>query len=172
MKRSVYRFFLAVFAYWLVATLAGQVLDIPEKIFGITAFVPPVLGLMWGLPAALGVCVGGLFALPELQNVGETGVVLYFVRAGWIFLAAYLPVVLWRRWHIFSEKPDFALGVHTLQKFLAVMLVTFVATSAFRALTATPAELEIASNWLGSGKTMNFLATVVFLLGEQGICFS
>ena len=152
MKRSIYRFFLSAMTYWLVATSAGEILNIPEKIFGIAGFIPPILGLMWGIPAALGVYVGGLLSLPELQNFSTTGGILYLVRGLWVFLAAYLPVILWRKLSIEPEKSEFALGVHTLKKFLLVMIVTFMATSIFRAATATTEELEIAANLFGYGR--------------------
>lgn len=157
MKQNVFRFCLSAFLFWFAATFAVQVLNIPEKIFNIAAFVPPVLGLMWGIPAALGVYVGGLLFLPELKNFSSTGGILFFVRTGWIFLAAYLPFVLWKKIVFQPEKKDLALGVHTLQKFLLIMFVTFFATSLFRSLTATPAELEFAADAVGSAKPSAYM---------------
>lgn len=161
MKRDVYRFCLAAGWYWLVATFAGQVLAVPEQIVVIAVFIPPVFGLMWGLPAAFGVYVGGLFVLPDLQNIffhgdGVNDRLLYLVRGLWVFLAAYLPYVLWRNWLIASRGNQFALSVHTLKKFIAVMVVTFLVTSIFRGLTATPSELSTTALLLGVGKTATF----------------
>ncbi|MBR1645610.1 MAG: diguanylate cyclase [Selenomonadaceae bacterium] len=161
MKRDVYRFCLAACWYWLVETFAGQVLNVPEQIVNIAVFIPPVFGLMWGRPAAIGAYVGGLFVLPDLQNLffqadGLSGRFLYVVRGLWVFIAAYLPYFLWRNWLVSSNGNQFSLGVHTLQKFIAVMLVTFFATSAFRSLTATPAELEATALALGVGKSATF----------------
>ena len=55
MKQGMYRFCLSAFLYWLVAAYAGQVLVLPPKIIGLATFLPPVLGLMWGPVAAVGV---------------------------------------------------------------------------------------------------------------------
>ena len=60
MKQKIYRFCLSLLLYWFVASFAHHVLEFPDKVISIAAFVPPVLGLMWGLPAAVGCYVGGL----------------------------------------------------------------------------------------------------------------
>ena len=170
MKRDVYRFCLAACWYWLVETFAGQVLDVPEQIVTIAVFIPPVFGLMWGRPAALGVYVGGLLVLPDLQNLffhadGISGRFLYLVRGLWIFLAAYLPYFLWQKWLVSSEENKFSLNVSTLQKFIAIMLVTFAATSMIRGLTATPADLEATAAALGVGKKATFFECML-------VCFA
>ena len=172
MKQSVYRFFMSAFSYWLVATFAGNVLDVPEKIVGIAVFIPPVLGLMWGLPAAVGVYVGGLLALPDLQSLfsaesGASDRLLYFVRGAWVFLAAYLPCVLWSKWFIGVDKKLFTPGVHTLKNFLTVMASTFVVTSAFRALTATTEEFALTAGVIGAIKTTTFLSYMLVCFGND-----
>ena len=160
MKPSVYRFFLVAFSYWFVATFAERVLDIPEKVVGVTAFIPPVFGLMWGLPAAFGVYAGELLVMPDVMNLfaanGETDRLFYFVRGFWVFLAAWLPHVLWRNFLVRPNEDEFSLSVHTLRKFLMIMFATFVVTSAFRALTASPEDLAIAATIFGSGKTTTY----------------
>ena len=161
MKQRICRFCLSALFYWIVATFAGHVLYIPERIVGISSFIPPVLGLMWGIPAAFGVYIGELLVISELKNilatVGLSEWIHYFVRGLWVFLAAYLPYFLWNRLSIQPEKRNFALGVHTLQKFIAIMLVTFVATSLFRALTASPADLQELSSRIVHSRTTPFL---------------
>ena len=170
MKRDVYRFFLAACWYWLVATVAEHLLNVPEQIVTIAVFIPPVFGLMWGRPAALGVYLGGLLVMPDFQQLffhvdSMTDRFLYLVRGLWVFLAGYLPYLLWRNWLVSSEKNQFSLSVSTLQKFISVMLVTFFATSAFRGLTATPADLEATALALGVGKTATFFECML-------VCFA
>ncbi len=157
MKQKLYRFALSLLLYWLVASFAAHVLDFPNKVISIAAFLPPLLGLMWGLPAAVGLYFGALLVLPDLRhllvtNGGISDWLLYFVRAFWVFIAAWLPYVLWHKF-MCSGQSRFTLNVHTLKKFLVVMFVTFAATSAFRALTVTQAELEALASLFNSGRT-------------------
>ena len=143
MKQKIYPFFTAALWYWLVASFAFEVLEIPEKIVGIAIFLPPVMGLMWGLPAAAGVYVGALLVLPELNTVFETGDwLLYFARGGWVFLAGFLPWLIWRK---FWGMQPVSHSVLTLKRFLVTMLVTFAATSVVHGLTMTTEELEVLS---------------------------
>lgn len=163
MKQKIIHFFISAFSYWFIASFAGQVLEIPEKILTITAFIPPVFGLMWGASAAVGVYVGGLFVVPELNYLFSSGSgagewISHFIRCIWIFLAGYLPHTLWHRWLIHSQAYTFSLSIHTLKKFLSVMLVTFTMTSLFRTLTATPEEFETVSNLVTSGESEKFFA--------------
>ena len=157
MKQKIYRLCLSAFLYWFIASFACYVLEMPDKVINIAAFVPPVLGLMWGMPAAVGLYVGALFVVPDLQNLfaatnGVTDWLMHFVRAFWAFLAGRLPYVLWHKWLVYSDRHPFTLSVHTLKKFLLVMLVTFATTSAFRALTVTGAELKALNDLLESSK--------------------
>lgn len=143
MKQKIFQFFTAALWYWLVASFAFEVLEIPEKIVGIAIFLPPVLGLMWGLPAASGVYVGALLVSSELNAAFETGNwLLYFLRGGWVFLAGFLPWLIWRK--LWGMHPV-SLSVLTLKRFLITMLVTFAATSVVHGLTMTTEELEILS---------------------------
>ena len=166
MKQSAYRFTLAAFSYWLVATFAGHLLEIPERIGGLGVFLPPVLGLMWGVPAAVGVYVGELLALSDwqtLSSANEAG--MFFVRGLWVFLAAYLPFFLWRKFSFGMSGQSLSLGVHTLRKFLAIMLMTFVVTSLFRAVTASPQDLAATTAVFGHTKIAPFTAHLL-------VCFT
>ncbi len=156
MKQGIYRFCLSAFLYWLVAAYAGQVFVLPPKIIGLATFLPPVLGLMWGPVAAVGVYVGGLLAAPEFDGLSSAGIgsgLSVFWRGAWVFLAGYLPYFLWHRWPARQGETAFPLTTYTLRKFLVCLLITFLVTSAFRTLTASPSELEALAGWLSSGKT-------------------
>lgn len=151
MKQKIYQFTTSATWYWLIATFAFQFLEIPEKVVEIAVFIPPVLGFMWGLPAALGVYVGALLVPTELNGVLNTGDWLsYFMQGVWIFLAGYLPCFIWRK---FFEEQPLSLDVLTLRKFLASMFITFVVTSVVRGLTANEVELEAVAELTGTGKT-------------------
>lgn len=166
MGQLAYRFFVSAFLYWVVATFAGSLLDFPEKIINIATFIPPVLGMMWGPSAAVGVYVGGLFAAPELSKLFATEMnngdwILYYVRGLWVFLAGYLPCFLWRKWLIDSDENIFSLSLHTLRKFLLIMFVTFLVTSVFRTLTVTAPELKVVTGLFGFGKAETILAYIL-----------
>ncbi len=165
-NRRVYRFCLSAFLYWLVATYAGAVFVIPPKVISLAAFLPPILGLMWGPIAAAGVYVGGLASSPELHEfifVGGDILDLFacIIRGVHVFLAGYLPCLLWRKWRLGSERQKPALKVHTLKKFLAVLVVTFVATSLFRALAAPPTELNELATQLELRRTTTIAMYVI-----------
>lgn len=162
MKQKFFQFCLSAFLYWIVASFAGNVLEIPEKIINIAVFIPPMLGLMWGLPAAIGVYVGALFVIPELNNYfsAESGVVnwlFYCIKEFWIFLAGYLPYKLWHRGTINSEKNPFQSNLQTLKKFIIILLATFAITSAVRVLTVTDSELEMVSSVFAVRKSLIIL---------------
>ena len=157
MKRGAYRFFLSALLYWLVATYAGHVFIIPPKIISVAAFLPPILGLMWGPLAAAGVYIGGLLSMPELHDIFSAGGsieswISCFGREFWIFMAGYLPYFFWHRWQADPEKCTFSLTVNILRQFLTILLVTFAITSVFRALTASTTELEAVTGLFGLGK--------------------
>ena len=143
MKQKVFHFLMAALLYWLAATLAVELLEIPEKVVSISAFVPPVLGFMWGMPAALGVYAGALLFLPELNAALAAGSLpLHFARSTWVLLAGFLPWFIWKKlWG--TQK--FSLSVLTLRKFLISMFITFAVTSVVQSLTMTEAELEVVA---------------------------
>lgn len=154
MKQAVSRFFCSAFLYWFVASFAGYVLEMPEKIITVAAFLPPILGLMWGLPAAFGVFVGAIFVTSGLNeffltvnNLSQK--LMYFVWIFWLFIAAYLPPFLWHRIMIGSEKDPFSLSSHTLKKFIAIMFITFLATAVYRTLIAPPIDLDMVAGLFG-----------------------
>ncbi len=170
MSAKIFQFSLSALLYWCIASFAGNVLTIPNQIISIAVFVPPVLGFMWGIPAAAGVYVGALFNLPELNAFIATehslsDYAFYVVKALWVFFAGYLPFKIWHKWHASSKESPFVLNVQTLWKFLAVLFITFSLTSLFRVFTATVAELELIKNIIGYGSSMT---TVSYCL----VCFT
>ena len=108
MNNKIFQFILAAFLFWLVSTGAEYFFEVPPKIINPAIFLPPILGLMWGLPAAAGVYFGSLFIVPEFQNFfsAESGIadfILYLAHGIWIFAAGFLPYFLWHK--IFTRRP-------------------------------------------------------------------
>ena len=152
MTNKLYQFCLSALSYWLVATFTHRLLEIPDNIVSAAVFIPPMLGLMWGLPAAFGVYAGWIFVAPEFSDG-----LSYFIRGLWIFIAGYLPYFLNQKRRDDSQTAAFSLNIQTLKKFLTIMLVTFLATSILRTVTASPAEFDEVANLIELGKPSAFL---------------
>ena len=142
---------MAAFLYWIVAAHAASVLVVPTEIIRLASFLPPLLGLMGGPVSAAGAYTGAVLAMPGLPALWDAGDIAGILRAAarelWVPAAGLLPCLLWHRWRVDRAGSAFLLGTGTLAKLMLVLFFTFVVTSAFRALTATPAELELASVW-------------------------
>ena len=148
------RFLLAALSYWAVGTFAEQVITMPAQIINVAIFIPPLLGLMWGTSAALGVYVGAVFVLPEFSSAlegGAAGVFWEMVKNFWVGVAGYLPPLLLHKFNTTKTASPFRLNVNTLKKFIAVLGLTFSATSLLRAVTMSPAEIEILTECLDFG---------------------
>ena len=166
MIEKSFRCGLSILYYWITASFAGKVLLMPDQVISFAVFIPPVLGLMWGLPAAIGVYVGALFALPELNAFLATDHVLidyafYLVKSLWVFLAGYLPYTILHKWQASSEESLFALNLKTLWKFVSVLFITFCITTIFRAFTVTEAELNAVKVLIVPGEMDLRMAYVV-----------
>ena len=158
MKQKVYQFFLSASLYFFTSLLAKYTIIAPQEIVSVTTFLPPLLGFVWGPPAAFGVYGGAVVYEIFEKGIGVNGYALCFVKNFWIFLAGYLPFFLWQKWELYFEKgkQPAALSLDTLKKFLAVMFATFVVTSAFRAVMASEAELSALASWHSSGRWTTF----------------
>ena len=170
MENKFYNFCLSAFLYWLVAKYAGLILVMPEDIVNVAVFFPPMLGLIWGPCAAVGVYIGGLLATPEFVKILSTGfnteyIFQYMFEGLWVFMAGYLPYFLWHRILIDTDENQALLRVHTLKKFVIVFFITFAITSIFRGLTATDEELKLLTNWFFGAKkvTMSIFTLACFV---------
>lgn len=153
MRKDVYRFLLSAFLYWVCATYEGEIFLLPPTVIHLTAFLPPLLALMWGPVAAAGVYVGSLVATPELELLFRdgTGTPWFILHGLWVFFAGYLPYRLWHSWRAKDGELPFSLHPGTLVKAVAILFATFAVTSVYRGLTASPEELAATAGWLGTG---------------------
>ena len=79
----------------------------PDGIVRLSSFLPPLLGLMWGPVAALGIFCGelltdakiwelpGIWATSGIQEACWQTFMLAYRGALWAFFAAYMPYRLW-----------------------------------------------------------------------------
>lgn len=148
MKQKIYRFCLSAFLYWLFTVGTSKLLIIPDEVISLAIFLPPILGLMWGSVAAVGVCVGGLLAMPDVFSVSNIAELTHLLGiAAWLFLAGYLPYFIWHRWQ--PEYRAFKLTPITLWRFIAILFITFFVTSIIRSATASPTELKAVEGLFG-----------------------
>ena len=155
LKTNIVRFFLSALLYYLVNGYTHYFLDMPScSLIGMSSFLPPLLGIMWGPIAAFGSLVGALLTeysvwliLPQiLQEEGIAacvwrGVLLFCNCGFWAFISAYMPYRLGYSLFVNPEKPLFALRVDFILKFVGLMFITVVTTSLFLAMTTDEADM-------------------------------
>lgn len=158
MKQIIFRFVLSAFLYWFVAKYSGFVFVIPDQIVSLAIFIPPILGIMWGMPAIVGICFGGLLATPDVYDLigsDAAGLIHLLGIIVYLFLAGYLPYFLLKKWQ--PDNRDFHLITGTLWKFLSILFITFATTSLIRTLTLSATELDSVTNLFGFEKKYAFL---------------
>ena len=132
MKQKFYQFIISVFLYYVLSTYAKDVLVMPPQIISLSSFLPPILGLMWGPIAAFGVSLGELLSNNFLYHYNEV------IST---FFAAYLPYKLWHLVLIDKKNYIFAFTTRNLLKFIAIIFVVTLLTSAFVGLTTNEREI-------------------------------
>lgn len=148
MKLKIYHFCLSAFLYWAFEVGTTKLLVLPDEVISLAIFLPPILGLMWGPVAAIGVCVGGLIAMHDVLNFSSlSGLIRFSGIVAWLFLAGYLPYLLWHNWQ--PKYREFKLTTVTLWRFIAILFITFFVTSVIRAAAASPAELHAVEGLFG-----------------------
>ncbi|MBO4779981.1 MAG: diguanylate cyclase [Selenomonadaceae bacterium] len=121
---------------------------LPDEGISLAIFLPPILGLMWGPVAAIGVSVGGLIAMHDILNFSTLSGLIHFSGiVAWLFLAGYLPYYMWHNWQ--PKYREFKLTTITLWRFIAILFITFFVTAIIRSATASPAELQAMEGLFG-----------------------
>ncbi|MBR2179855.1 MAG: diguanylate cyclase [Selenomonadaceae bacterium] len=131
MKQRVYHFILSAVFFYALFSYGKDVLVIPPKIIDLSPFLPPILGLMWGTPAAFGVAIGDLLShYPSFQ----------LKEALAVFFAGYFPYKVWHS--VWTDETAFAFNSKNLIKFIAIIFVSTLSTSLFLGLTTTEREVK------------------------------
>lgn len=149
MRQNILHIGVSLLLYWLITLLANSLLVLPPNRLHLCSFLPPLLGLMYGPAAALGVGMGELLlhgeelsnAVSALFSGTPPGLALGsvpllsrdFLCA---LLSASLPFFLWHR--VLSSS--FALRIRTLMNFIGVIFLMTMAKAAIIALTTSKAS--------------------------------
>ena len=102
MKKKCYHFILSAILYYALVIYAKNFLVFPPQIINVTAFLPPILGFMFGPAAAFGVTFGDLlahlthFSLLQYNEIIST------------FFAAYFPYKIWHSIWVDDQENIFA----------------------------------------------------------------
>ena len=166
MSQFITRLIVSACLYGLSIALSKAIFIYPEEIINITIFLPPILGLMWGPSAAIGICVGGCVALSSLYNFWggiSEGITHLLTNAIYLFLAAYLPYILWHKWQ--PERNGDLLKIKSLERLIEILLVTFSVTSLFRGFMASEEELNAMKGMFefAKGNVVSIYVTVCFM---------
>lgn len=152
MKKWMVHFFLSTFVYLIAITVTPYIFIMPSGVVRLTAFIPPIMGLMWGPIAAVGIFTGEIFVDPNWKLFWESinngwieaamwqfGAII-FKSAGWGLLAAYLPYRLWHSVAVTPWKSRFFLGGRILLKFVGITFISMLTLSLFIGLTTHTSE--------------------------------
>lgn len=153
MKQKLYRFAVAAFLYFAFTGFAEYFFVFPPQAISLSAFLPPVLGLMWGPVAAFGAAFGDVLA---------NWPVFRFREIVAVFFAAYLPYKMWHSIATGGEEPVFAFRTKNLIKFVAITFATVVLLSVFIGFTAD--EREIAEIFDGFNLQVKYPAEYAGIL--------
>lgn len=147
--------------YWIYFVLTLALFVYPVEFINLGIFIPPILGILWGLPAAIGVSVGGCLTVTFFFESfgGSINDILHLLLfATYLFIAAYLPYFLWNKW---KPKRSLFLSTEALKKLIAVLFVTFVVTTLFRTLTVYDFDLDAVTGLFGFEKKYTILIYAV-----------
>ena len=153
MRQFFIRFVASACLYGLYMAFTEALFVYPSQIVNLAIVLPPILGIMWGGAAALGISITGCILLLYSHNFDSLEFTEYFHLAAYtiyLFLATYLPYFLWYKWQ--SKNPGPLLTKKTLWKLIAILFVTFAVTSIFRGLTAPQSELNAVTELFGFEK--------------------
>lgn len=173
MKKNFARFIISILLY-MASSYSHYVLISPTySLIDLTSVIPPLIGIIWGLPAAFGSLVGALwdeytdwYIIPEILN--EEGIeeaiwqcVLLFCNCGlWGFLIAYMP---WRLSYSLFVNPDkyvLTLRVGIVLKFIWILFLTYISEALFLAMTTNESD----TLRLIDGQEINFSPSAEYAL--------
>ena len=164
------RFLVSAVLYYVCTMYAGHVFALPDQIIRFSSFLPPLLGLMWGPVAAVGILCGELVAeaaswqaLLQMHREGTDDFVwqalLLVCNCGlWTFFAAYLPCRLWHSILVKPKEPLFSLRTGILLKYVWIIFLTTAMTSIFLALTTDETDMaqQLGNSTIRYGKLFEY----------------
>ena len=131
---------LSAFLYGPMTLVLKSIFNLPNTDIRISAFLPPLLGLLWGLPGAIGIAIGNLIS-DLYSDFAQTATAEEFLF-GFIanFLIAYLPYKIWYTIKVDKDTSRFNLHVHNLIKFFLTLMASTWITALFLALNTSANE--------------------------------
>ena len=148
MRQYLTRFVATACIHGLYIAFTERLFLFPSEIITFSIMMPPILGLVWGLPAALGVSAAAVIAVPYFHP--DMTVQNSVCLAIYLFLASYLPYFLWHKWQDKSRSAIFT--TKTLGRLIAIFFCTFIVTTLFRVLTVTDIDLDSVAGLFDSEK--------------------
>ena len=141
-KDNFTKFFMAMIDFVLADFLIQQIFISPySPVTRLSVFLPPVLGLMWGLPAALGIVAANYVSL--IVSPIPVSDVLFIRESIFLFMLAYIPRKLWYRILLPKNgEPLFSLRPSTLLKFVVILVITTTISTIFFGVTVPRSEID------------------------------
>ena len=141
MQRQFICFVISIIIYILFSLIPEELLVMPvTPTTRVIAFVPPILGMMWGLAGACGVAFANLVVLTIVPIELPLDLIVRDTIA--LFATAYIPHRLWFKTFIDKDEPLFQLNLHVLLKFLILLSIGIISGAMIFGLTTTTMELN------------------------------
>ena len=137
--------------YWIVTICADILLVMPPGVFRVSSFLPPVLGLIWGPAAVLGVGLGEallhgeeIYQIALALSSGNLEEVIGLFSLPWrdIFCSSLAAWLAYRLWHskYAPSRHSFKLRPELLLKFTVVIFLITAVKTACLSLTTQKAD--------------------------------
>ena len=176
-KDNFSKFFMATIDFVLADFLIQQIFISPySPVTRLSIFLPPVLGLMWGMPAALGI-VAANYVLLIVTPIPVSDA-LFIRESIFLFMLAYIPRKLWYKILLPKDgNPLFSLRPHTLMKFVVILVITTAVTTIFFGATVPRNEIDRFCMLAGKEYTVidyiliRFVNDLVFCLHASTFAF-
>lgn len=148
----------AVFYFILILPYKYLFAIIPSNEAKTAAFLPAVLGILWGPAGAIGAATanfaGDLFA----------GHVLYAAITGGVanFFQAYIPYKLWYTFKADERTKYFLYDINSIFKYTYILLITSLVTNAMTAMVGESSKMFAGNDMFIRGFVNQFEASLVF----------
>ena len=151
MRQTALRFILSAIIYYACTVCAKDIFVVPPSMVSLTSFLPPILGIMWGSVASLGVFVGQmLMDIKDFKHAAYLHDIGYSIMPYLIpiyrdalcqALTAFLPYYLWHKIFVDPSKYPFELKAELLMKFVYINFITIFSTSMLSLIATSQEEI-------------------------------